>query len=426
MNKTDNNRKKININDYKLKQQRKFQKNNNNDDDNDNDQYGDEVEYKKRSAFTPGWTNNISTKPALPIKEGNKIIKIHKEVKEEEDSEEDDDEDEFERNNNKDDESLKNKKLKNVDVEKNNKYQKMSYERIKIKIADICTTATADPEQCLKRVSNNNNDTNESSSRFIDMFDILKNNNLDVVGLAMISILLVFKNIIPSYKIVKQDVDSEVMLKKETKKLRDYETMLLQHYQRYLKFLEETVYSGLGSSKKKIADDKMTTPVIALGFKALKCQCELLKAASHFNYRSMLLSSVVTRALQPDSNINVQCCDTLIYLFKNDLTCDLSYEIVQIVSKGLTATNYDVPEQFLRILEHVKMTVRADDASEIRKKAKQERKKRKRSGDDIDIAMLESSATGDKLSMKRFQVTIIIIQSINIVITNIDLIRLNA
>jgi hypothetical protein len=49
------------------------------------------------------------------------------------------------------------------------------------------------------------------------------------------------------------------------------------------------------------------------------------------------------------------------------------------------------------------MTVRADDASDVRKKAKQERKKRKKSGDDVDAAMLESSATSDKLSMKRFQ-----------------------
>jgi hypothetical protein len=84
----------------------------------------------------------------------------------------------------------------------------------------------------------------------------------------------------------------------------------------------------------------------------------------------------------------------------------MSYEIVQLISKGLTASKYDVPAQLLRILEHVKMTLRAADASDIRKKAKQERKKRKRSGDDVDKEMLESSAIGDKLSMKRFQVII--------------------
>ena len=122
---------------------------------------------------------------------------------------------------------MNNNKKSKDNFEKINKYQKMSYERIKIKIAEICTTATADPENSLRRVSNNNNNNNndtnnDNSSKFIDMFDILKHNNPDVVELAMISILLVFKNIIPTYKIIKQDVDSEVMLKKETKKLRDY------------------------------------------------------------------------------------------------------------------------------------------------------------------------------------------------------------
>jgi len=215
--------KKNNFNDYKIKQQRISQKSSNVDDDDDDDgKYDNEIEYKRRNAFTPGWTNNVSTKPALPIKEGNKIIKLHKEIKEEDDDddEEDDDEDEDNNNNNKtnnneDNQSLNNNKKSKDNFEKINKYQKMSYERIKIKIAEICTTATADPENSLRRVSNNNNNNdtnNDNSSKFIDMFDILKHNNPDVVELAMISILLVFKNIIPTYKIIKQDVDSEVML----------------------------------------------------------------------------------------------------------------------------------------------------------------------------------------------------------------------
>ena len=99
---------------------------------------------------------------------------------------------------------------------------------------------------------------------------------------------------------------------------------------------------------------------------------------SHFNFRSLLLDAVVNRAGQPSSEVHNVCCNALKYLFQHDVEGEASFEAVRAIAKLLVTFKYDVPEELIRCLLHVKLKVHADDAKVVHKKAKQERKKRKR------------------------------------------------
>jgi hypothetical protein len=225
--------------------------------------------------------------------------------------------------------------------------------------------------------------------------------------MAMLSTLVIFKDIIPSYRIRAGDdvISKEIQLKKGTKKIKDYETALLQAYQFYLKFLETTVNNGLGNVKKDISDKLGFggEAIAKLGLSALRCQCELLRKVSHFNMRTNILSSVINRASQPCDSINRICCETLTNLFLNDVEGEVSYETVCLMAKFFMSVKYDISAQLLRVLESCKLLVHANDAKGLRKAQKKERKKRKKAGDDVDANLLEGNGGNQKSNIKRFQ-----------------------
>ena len=60
--------------------------------------------------------------------------------------------------------------------------------------------------------------------------------------LVMVTLMEVFKDIIPDYRIrVATDAEKEQAAKKETKKLRDFEESLVNNYRHYLEFLESVI-----------------------------------------------------------------------------------------------------------------------------------------------------------------------------------------
>jgi nucleolar complex protein 3 len=65
---------------------------------------------------------------------------------------------------------------------------------------------------------------------------------LPMKKLAAISLLEVFKDIIPEYRIRQlTEQEKEVKVKKDVKRLRDFEGSLISNYKAYLAFLESAV-----------------------------------------------------------------------------------------------------------------------------------------------------------------------------------------
>jgi hypothetical protein len=417
----------------------------------------DNVENMRRETFTKGWMESFSVKEALPIKQQGKLIRTVQQIREEEDEEEDvnenevifedgfravtypdavhgeaeeEDEGDYEfepdLEMDKEDEMTsssmlstqkKEQKKETAPQDKKTPGDKSSERGKKANsvakflssitiynakniIGDICTTITSDPEKSFRKKREISGETEEKVYNFSDLLSLLGHSNMQIVELAMLSCLLAFKDVLPGYRIrPATDADKDVIFKKETKRLRDYENAILGAYQRYLKFLDGKV-TGLKNPKKEIPVWDLEAKV---GLSALRCQCELLRAVPYFNYRTLLLNSIIVRSSQPEKEVNEVCCSTLDHLFKGDMEGEASFEAVRLIGKVIMACKYDVPAGLLRVLSAVKLRVHADQAKGVRRKAKQERRKRKRDVDDVESAMLEANPLPEKSNILRFQ-----------------------
>lgn len=362
---------------------------------------------RSRQPYTPGWSDQLVGVEGLPIKKGGKVLKVKKiPAPELEAAEEDvvihDDADEDQPEEDATKEVVE--KVKKVSVAQPLTVKPRSeLEEVVLKqrIADICTSITANPETAVLRKQQVANGAEEYGLK--DLLALLGSRDVVELELAMMSACLVFKDICPSYRIRTEDEESaenSAQLKKDTVRLRDFELNLLKGYQRLLRALEGFVTDGLGNVKHELSAYDLKQRI---GMVALRCQCELLRSLNQFNLRSNLLTAVVSRAAQPADEVTNTCCDALDDILKKDIHCDLSFEFVGTISKVLAATKYTIPDRLLRCLQAIKLTVHEDKVKALQMRVKSERKKRKRNVDNVETMMLEANMEAEKLSRQRFQ-----------------------
>lgn len=384
--------------------------------------YGEDVEdniaVDKRQAFTPGWNKFLTAKEALPIKVAGKVVRTYIEEQDmparvEEEAEGDGD------NEPSDAEGVDGDSMSEASYDyttENPIREKPLYGKTPLAehkvfndlrdakqfIGALCCGITTDPEKSLSKKSAKGSEYFEDTHpRLSELIELVSHPDVRIVEMAMLSLVLVFKDICPSYRIRLENID--VQLKKDTKRKRDIEKQLLECYRRYITFLQNSVKEGLGDSRKAIT---VWTKEALFGLSAYRCQCELLRSLYHFNFRSILLQAVIARAAQPNEEIAKTCFTTVEYIFKNDTDGEVTFETVRAVAQSLTQLKYNVNEEYIRILSKVKLHVHANFSESIRKAAKGRRKKNKKKGkgegDDAENDLLQAEAT-NTASMKRFQ-----------------------
>lgn len=386
-----------------------------------------------RISFTKGWMQSLNVKESLPIKRPDgKVVHIKRMEADKADDKSTDNESEPEGQldqpnldhdidsifedpfdsttpsaNNDNDSSR-------ADLMSNKKIGKelTPARRLKLRgiVSDICMQITSDPEESLKKrklqtaTESTDADGKPTVYSMKDLFQYMEHSDAEISELAMLSGLLVFKDIAPGYRIRQSDEEStstDTKLKKETQRIRDFELSLLAAYQRYLRHLEARVKMGLGNPKRDITE---WTPQARLGLSALRCQCELLRWLPYFNFRSSLLNAVAIRAAQCNSEVSTMCSQALQQVFTADNDGEVSFEAVKTISKIIMAFKYEVPPDLVRCLQAVKLAVHADDAKKVRMQSKKERRKRRRSEDDVETGLMESTAVADKTVKQRYQV----------------------
>ncbi|VDN25106.1 unnamed protein product [Gongylonema pulchrum] len=135
-----------------------------------------------------------------------------------------------------------------------------------------------------------------------------------VMKLASVSVAQVFIDIIPGYTIrARSEEEMTQKLKKETRKLFDYEQALLRYYLKYLKHLEKYAGKLLLKTSREWGDKEMP-------FVCLKCLGKLLVSVPHFNYISEIIRLIVRIATSGYKQATGICCDSLNELFRNDLS----------------------------------------------------------------------------------------------------------
>ncbi|VDM24792.1 unnamed protein product [Toxocara canis] len=140
-----------------------------------------------------------------------------------------------------------------------------------------------------------------------------------VQKLAIVSTAQVFIDIIPGYSIRRMSEEEQSQkLKKETKKLRNFESALLRYYSKYLQFLEKNVMKLL--PKKNVALSNENTFTYTLGMVSLRSLCELLTSSPHFNFSRDIISLLVRLSTSKHEAVVDECCEALSRLFASDVT----------------------------------------------------------------------------------------------------------
>ncbi|KMZ67064.1 putative Nucleolar complex-associated protein, partial [Zostera marina] len=169
----------------------------------------------------------------------------------------------------------------NVDDEEKNMHAEvlanaekdLSFEEIflkkKSKLAELGISLLEDPDTNIKFLN--------------DLMNFCNDDDKNIVKLACLSLLTVFKDIIPGYQIrLPTEKELEMNISKTVRKMRFYEHTLLTSYKAYL--------LRLVALEKK--------PFFC--YVAVRCMCTLLEAVPHFNFRDSLLVSIVK---------NISCSD---------------------------------------------------------------------------------------------------------------------
>ncbi|KAM0922926.1 hypothetical protein ACQ4PT_005865 [Festuca glaucescens] len=161
------------------------------------------------------------------------------------------------------------------------------FEKKKAQLAELGMALLEDPESNIRSLN--------------DLLILCNDMDQKIVQLGIMSLLAVFRDIIPSYRI-RQLTEKElaVEVSKEVKKTRYYEYTLIRSYKAYL--------------QKLIALEKQ--PYFYLV--AVRCLCSLLDAAPHFNFRESLLASVVKNLSSSNDVARKLCCEAIRSLFRNE------------------------------------------------------------------------------------------------------------
>jgi nucleolar complex protein 3 len=217
----------------------------------------------------------------------------------------------------------------------------------------------------------------------------------DVARLAILSLLAIFRDILPSYRIRLPSVkEMAVKVSRDTKKLWDYERALLAHYQEYLQVLERCWN----------AEKERSSPS-AVAVTAVLCLCELAKSAFHFNFRSNLLSAVVRPMNHSVEHVSEACCQAIRHVFSSDAQGEVALEAARQVAKMIRDKQFKVHPRVLRTFVSLPLRVHVDEAQAAKIAAAANSKKRKRDKEtaDIEAELKESQATTDKIVLARAQ-----------------------
>ncbi|XP_051795508.1 nucleolar complex protein 3 homolog [Acanthochromis polyacanthus] len=168
--------------------------------------------------------------------------------------------------------------------------------------------------------------------------------------LVMVSLMEIFKDIVPTYRIRPLTAaEKTAKVKKETRQLREFEEGLVSQYKFYLEDLEQTIKDWKQKKKKRSQ---------AVGFEsyrglaevAVRCLCELLLALPHFNFHNNIIVVLVPLMTDPDKKVSAMCCDAFRKLFQQDKVGGASLATVRVISGLVKSLNYNVKPEVLRTL----------------------------------------------------------------------------
>ncbi|KAJ0042221.1 hypothetical protein Pint_18174 [Pistacia integerrima] len=251
-----------------------------------------------------------------------------------------------------------------------------AFESKKHKLAELGIALLADPESNIKSLK--------------EMLQIARDDNPSIAKLGFLSLLAVFKDIIPGYRIrLPTEKELEMKVSKDVKKMRFYESTLLSTYKGYL--------------QKLIASEKQFT----FHQVVVRCICNLLDSVPHFNCRESLLEVVVRNLASHDDVVRFcyiyALCSYVAKVFSNNQFLDMkeqklcyatikslftnegkhggeaTVEAVRLIAYHVKANNCQLHPDFVEVLMSLSFDedLRRAEVQDRDNKAKHKKNKRK-------------------------------------------------
>ncbi|XP_071652136.1 nucleolar complex protein 3 [Temnothorax longispinosus] len=229
--------------------------------------------------------------------------------------------------------------------------------------------------------------------------------------LAMVSLLEIFKDLLPSYSIL-QTSQEGVKLKKDTLALQNYEATLLRNYKNYLQKLEKI--SKILRRKKGNARSANERE-IQLGETAVSCMCELLTVHPYFNFSLNIANYILPLLDNKRSSVREKVAQCISQIFKEDKRGQLSLTIVRKLNQYIKSRKHSVHPEVIAVLLALRIKdVNLDKEKEDETKQKKlmshkqrilalSRRERKKSKnlEQVEKEMLETKAEENKQAKQK-------------------------
>ncbi|KAH0521319.1 Nucleolar complex protein 3-like protein [Microtus ochrogaster] len=216
--------------------------------------------------------------------------------------------------------------------------RKKKLQEKKIQIAALASAILSDPENNIKKLK--------------ELRSMLMEQDPDVAvtvrKLVFISLMELFKDITPSYKIRPlTEAEKSTKIRKETQKLREFEEGLVSQYKFYLENLEQMVKDWKQRKLKK-SNVVSLKAYKGLAEVAVKSLCELLVALPHFNFHNNIIVLIVPLMNDGSKLISEMCCEAVKKLFKQDKLGQASLGVIKVISGFVKGRNYEVRPEILK------------------------------------------------------------------------------
>uniref|UniRef100_A0A672FLZ2 Nucleolar complex protein 3 homolog n=1 Tax=Salarias fasciatus TaxID=181472 RepID=A0A672FLZ2_SALFA len=328
----------------------------------------------------------------LPIKDKTGLIpqSIQKPVsqKEEEEEEEEDDEDAAEQEDH----------MEGLTAEEREQRRAQKIQEKKLRIAALGSAVISDPISNVRRVKELRGMLMEADPSVA----------VTVRKLVMVSLMEIFKDVAPTYRIRPLTEDEKTTkVKKETQQLREFEEILVSQYKFYLEDLEQIIKDWKQQKKKRRQAVNLQS-YGGLAAVAVRCLTELLLALPHFNFHNNIIVLLVPLMNDADRQVSDMCCDAFRKLFVQDKLGAASLATVRVISGLVKSLSYSVRPEVLQTLlslrirevkkdiEATKPTKKFMNYQEKKKNLSRMQRKWKKAEEKLDKELLEAEASENK------------------------------
>lgn len=269
----------------------------------------------------------------LPIKDKSGIIPQTREKPVIDSNQDEEDQEEMEP-----EEEIIEKPIKELTLEEHLIERKKKLQERKMHIAALASAILSDPESNIKKLK--------------ELRSMLMEQDPDVAvtvrKLVIVSLMELFKDITPSYKIRPlTEAEKSTKIRKETQKLREFEEGLVSQYKFYLENLEQMIKDWKQRKLKK-SNVVSLKAYKGLAEVAVKSLCELLVALPHFNFHNNIIVLIVPLMNDMSKLVSEMCCEAVKKLFKQDKLGQASLGVIKVISGYVKGRNYEVRPEMLK------------------------------------------------------------------------------